>query len=206
MNAKPNKGFTLLEIMVVVVIIGLAASIVAMSVGSNDPATLVRKEAQTWVDRTNYLLENAVLKGDVYGFFLEEIPLTEAGQLGSKWCYQWRSVRDRQWRPLSEMPTNHCLDEAFTLEVLVDEKAWKFDPELEYQEPVFVIYPSGELSAWIEIHIDGQTQNLASDSLSETISIDMLGELYWDSEDKRLGIERDKRSRRNSPYSTRGYR
>ena len=206
MIAKPQKGFTLLEIMIVVIIIGLGASIVAIAVSSNDLGTRARKDAETLVGGSRYLLEQAVLKGEVYGFFLEEYPLNEAGQLGSKWCYQWRRVRDRQWTGLSELGANKCLDEALLMKVWIDEKLWAFDPELEYQEPLFVIYPSGELSAWIEIHIENQDNNMQIDTVTEVMSIDMLGELYWDSEDERQGIERNKRSRRDSLYSTRGRR
>ncbi|ACE83289.1 General secretion pathway protein H [Cellvibrio japonicus Ueda107] len=189
-----QQGFTLIEIMVVVIVIGVVIGMVTIAVGANDPRTIARKAAEDFMLRTVYLSEQSVLKGETYGFFLEERPLAEVStEASSEWCYYWRRVRDRNWDALPEFPDDTCLPEGVTIEVMVDERLWKYDPELEFQDPVFGLYPSGDTSGEIEIALFKADAMSAREDDIERITLNLMGELHWITEEDRLGIKRDDR-------------
>ena len=183
------RGFTLLEILVVVFIIGLAAAVISVAVGGNSAANLVRKEAETFMLQGSYVAEQAILKGETHGLFVDLRPAQDM-ESNEHWCYQWRRVRDRQWQDLPELPL-HCLPEQLAIEFTLDGQLWEFDPELEYQEPVIGFFPSGDASGEVEIHIlANPLQMVSSDEFeTERFKLEVIGELRWITEEERLEQE-----------------
>ena len=181
---RQQQGFTLIEIMIVIFVIGISVGMVSFSVGGSSDAELARKEAEEFMLQANYIAEQSVLKGETHGLFVtERNPLETRFDAKQTWCYQWRRVRDRQWQDLPEL-SQHCLPEAMKLEFVVDEKLWAYDHELEYQDPVMGFYPSGEGSGEVEISIymDGK---LGADEL-QRIDLMIMGELIWRNEEERI--------------------
>lgn len=182
MNRR-EQGFTLIEIIFVVFIIGLAVSVISISVGGNALAERSKKEAETFLLQADYVAEQSVLKGETHGLFVELRPPQEVDAL-AQWCYQWQRVRDSQWQAVPELP-QHCLDEGLVLEFYIDEELWEYDPELEFQEPVLGFFPSGDASGVVEISLF--VDQLQSDGNDETqrFELDISGELRWINEEKR---------------------
>jgi general secretion pathway protein H len=186
-----QRGFTLIEIIFVVFIIGMAVSVISISVGGNAAADMTRKEAEEFMMQAGYIAEQSVLKGETHGLFVEPRPAQDIdGQ--EQWCYQWRRVRDRQWQDLPEL-TQHCLAEGQVIEFVVEDELWEFDPELEYQDPVMGFFPSGDGSGKIEIVISTDQLQTGDPAETEEFELDLTGELHWVSEEKR--IEEEQRGR-----------
>lgn len=184
MNRR-EQGFTLIEIIFVVFIIGMAVSVISISVGGNALAERSKKEAETFMLQAGYVAEQSVLKGETHGLFAELRPAQDVDAL-AQWCYQWRRVRDGQWQDLPELGP-HCIAEGLALEFTIDEELWEYDPELEYQDPVMGFYPSGEGSGLIDIAIfSDQLQSDAEQEESQRFTLDASGELHWLNEEKRL--------------------
>lgn len=185
---KPTeRGFTLIEIIFVVFIIGMAVGVISIAVGGNAAADMTRKEAEEFMLQANYIAEQSVLKGETHGLFVEPRAAQDVdGQ--EQWCYQWRRVRDRQWQDLPEL-VQHCMAEGQVIEFVVDDKLWEFDPELEYQEPVMGFYPSGDGSGKIEISIHADQLQSEDSVEQEDFELDLGGELHWVSEEKRVQEE-----------------
>lgn len=185
---KPSeRGFTLIEIIIVVFIIGMAVGAISIAVGGDEAADLTRKEAESFILQGSYIAEQSVLKGETHGLFVELRPAQNVDS-GEQWCYQWRRVRDRQWQDLPELE-QHCLPEQLAIEFVIDEELWEYDPELEYQEPVMGFFPSGDGSGEVEISIFANELQANAEVEPELFKLDMIGELHWVSEEKRLEEE-----------------
>ncbi len=186
-----QRGFTLIEIIFVVFIIGMAVGVISIAVGGNAAADMTRKEAEEFMLEAGYIAEQSVLKGESHGLFVELRPAQDIDGK-EQWCYQWRRVRDRQWQDLPELG-QHCLPEGQVIEFVIDEELWEFDPELEYQDPVMGFFPSGDGSGKTEIAIyaDGVQTDTATET--EHFELDLTGELHWVSEEKR--VEEEQRGR-----------
>lgn len=186
--SRREQGFTLIEIIFVVFIIGMAVSVISISVGGNALAERSKKEAETFLLQANYVAEQSVLKGETHGLFVELRPAQDI-DAQEQWCYQWRRVRDGQWQDVPEL-TQHCLGEGLVIEFYVDEELWEYDPELEYQEPVLGFFPSGDASGEIEINILADQLQSDGDEETQRFELDISGELRWINEEKRLEAER----------------
>lgn len=187
MNPR-QQGFTLIEIIVVVFIIGMAVGVISISVGGNPAADRARKEAEDFMLHTSYVAEQAVLKGETYGLFVELRPAQDI-DAQEQWCYTWRRVRDSAWQDLQELPL-HCIAEGLAIEFTVDEELWEYDPELEFQDPVIGFFPSGDASSAAEIAIFANKSNMDNEVETQKFSLDLAGELHWINEEERLDAER----------------
>ena len=81
------QGFTLLELMIVLVVIGMLLGMVSLVVAPN-PLREARYEAGEVAGMIQRLRERAVLNGEQYG-----IRLSESG-------YRVMQLQDREWRPM----------------------------------------------------------------------------------------------------------
>lgn len=187
MNRR-EQGFTLIEIIFVVFIIGMAVSVISISVGGNALAERSKKEAETFMLQAGYVAEQSVLKGETHGLFVELRPAQDIDAL-EQWCYQWKRVRDRQWQDVPELG-QHCLDEGLVIEFIVDEELWEYDPELEYQDPVLGFFPSGDASGVVEISLFVDQLQSDGDEETQRFELDISGELRWMNEEKRREEER----------------
>lgn len=187
MNPR-QQGFTLIEIIVVVFIIGMAVGVISISVGGNAAADKARKEADEFMLQTTYVAEQAVLKGETYGLFAELRPAQDVNAQ-EQWCYTWRRVRDRAWQDLTEL-TPHCIAEGLAIEFTIDEELWEYDPELEFQDPVIGFFPSGDATAETEIAIFASQTNMDDEVETQKFKLDATGEIYWVNEEERLEAER----------------
>lgn len=181
------RGFTLLEILVVVFIIGLAVAVISVAVGGNSAANLARKEAETFMLQGTYVAEQSILKGETHGLFVDFRPGQDIDS-STQWCYQWRRVRDRQWQDVPELSA-HCLPEQLLIEFIIDDRLWEFDPEVEYQEPVIGFFPSGDASGEVEINILANQMQMDDGFEPERFKLEVIGELRWLSEEERVQQE-----------------
>lgn len=69
---RRQQGFTLLEIMVVVVIMGFAMAGAVIKITTNSPVDTVEKEAQRFYQLINLLQEEAWMTGNTYGLIVEQ--------------------------------------------------------------------------------------------------------------------------------------
>lgn len=186
--SRREQGFTLIEIIFVVFIIGMAVGVIALSVGGNGVAERSKKAAETFMLQANYIVEQSILKGETHGLFVEPRATEQPDGL-SQWCYQWQRVRDGQWQAVPELAES-CLDEDLLLEINIDEELWEYDPELEYQDPVLGFFPSGDASGNVEISIFVDPQRSDGSEEVQQLEVDVTGERRWVNEEKRIEEER----------------
>ncbi len=177
---KTSRGFTLLEVLVVVILIAMGASMISIAIGGDHYEEEARKEAEQFLLTGKYLSEQAVFRGETYGAFFYPQEIDD----GLIWCYLWQRVRDAQWQPLGELP-ERCLPYGFEVEIFIDKQPWEYDDSQEHHDPVMGFFPSGEGSASVELRIfrDGDNQHEPSEELFQLAP---TGELRWVTEEERL--------------------
>lgn len=90
------RGFSLLELLVVVFIIGLGVAIVGVTVGDNKPLEL-RNNARDFANFTSLVEEEAVLSRESWGVQIYRAAQSDEG--ADKIAYRFLRLTDRGWLP-----------------------------------------------------------------------------------------------------------
>lgn len=115
--SKTNQGFTLLEIMLVLLILGLAAGSVVFQFNPNDPDKQLRHEAQRFQATFALASDWAVLNQQQLGLVINE----------SAQRYHFARLDDNdQWQVFTTRPFDeYQLPEFFTLSLKLDDLPWE---------------------------------------------------------------------------------
>jgi general secretion pathway protein H len=177
---RSNQGFTLIEIMIVVFIIGLMAGAITLSIGEDKNKAAPRVEAQTLLQAVDFVSEFAALNGEVVGMFITSREASDS--IGKYWCYHWQRFRDNAWGPLPEDSlTEHCMPPNLQWELVLEGHLYVYDPELEFHPPVLVFSPSGEATP-VEMALFEQGTGTTAEA--QHIEIDMMGSTHWREQDE----------------------
>lgn len=151
-----HAGFTLMEVMLVILLMGLAAAAVTMSIGNSGPQQALERTAQQFIAATELVLDETVLSGYFVGIVVE------------KTSYQFVYYKDSKWHPLEKdrILSEKQMDPGVTLNLVLDglplvqedetEESWFEEPLIEpsaedkkkHPEPQILLLPSGEMSAF----------------------------------------------------------
>jgi general secretion pathway protein H len=177
-NLGRAQGFTLIEILVVVFIIGLTAGLISLSVGNDKKDSLPYQETQLLLQKIAFVSEYAALNGEVIAMFAREEAAD--GELEKRWCYNWQRLRDNSWGGLpDDILPEHCLPFGLSWEMEVEGRLYMYDPDLEIHPPVLLFSPSGESTAVAMTLFES-----AGSSDAQHIEIDMMGNSRWLEEDE----------------------
>jgi general secretion pathway protein H len=183
---SPQKGFTLIEILAVVVIIGFMASVMALSMGGGERENTTVKEMRLFLQAVDFASEHSVLNGEVIGMFAA--PKEMESSLVEVWCYQWKRFQQGAWADMpADTMVEHCLPEKMEMEMTIEGRLYKYDPDLEIQPPLFVVSPSGETTP-IELAIFEQ----GGGSETQKVDINMMGVIDWlnQTDEEKLAAEK----------------
>lgn len=175
---KQSAGFTLVELLVVLMIIGIAMAMVSLSLPGRDNESMAEDETEDFMVHARFVSEQTVLSQEVIGLFLE--PRTAAGSTGQSWCYQWRRYQDQSWQAVTDFLSERCLPSELQVEVRVEGEEWQYDPQEDPQDPVLVFYPSGEATPFEMALIPGSFD----EGETQRVEISMMGDLSWRNRDE----------------------
>lgn len=164
------RGFTLIEIMVVVLIIGLSAGMVSLAF-SPDKAGELEKATDKFLLQIEFVAEQTVLTGEVIGLFMQPVQDRD----GERWCYRWRRFRNSSWQSVSEYLPDQCFPSQAGVEIIVEDEPYEYDPDTTSPRPVLIFYPSGEANRF-EIALFPLFDN---DQEVQRLEVDMMGQVRW---------------------------
>lgn len=171
-----SRGFSLIEVMVVLVIIGIAASAATVFVSFGGPEKQLKDTVEKFVVIAEHVSELAVLGGEPIGLMLEP-PQWRENPLEMGWQYSWHKMPppplERVWKPITELPAVD-LPNSMELLVFVDEQEWSYERAPKIRLPIVVFYPSGEVTPF---EIEFTDEQLPGES--ETLLVDVWGSVVW---------------------------
>ncbi|BAJ04168.1 type II secretion system minor pseudopilin GspH [Shewanella violacea] len=157
MKQLHQKGFTLMEVLLVVLLMGLAASAVTMTMSGADPQKKLERTALQFMTATEMVLDETVLSGHFIGIVIE------------KTSYKYVFYDEGKWKSLDRdrILTERQMDEGVEISLVLDglplvqedeeQDSW-FDEDFieeeseeekkKYPEPQILLFPSGEMSAF----------------------------------------------------------
>ena len=154
-QAKRQQGFTLLEVMLVVLLMGLMAAAVTLSMGGGSQQQALSREAQRFIATTEALQDEAVLSGTFFGIVVE------------KNKYHYVMFHENKWQPVEkdnllverELPegvTTNLEVEGLPLEQDEQQQSWFDEPLIDdaaeqkkkFPEPKIMLLPSGEMTGF----------------------------------------------------------
>jgi general secretion pathway protein H len=185
-----NAGFTLIEIMVVILIIGLIVGVASSSL-SNRSAITERVALKEFANRLAMVLSESALSGKAWGIRIERIPpgaaINENSVNDSEtdlFTYHWLLLQDDQtWKYATpaELDEQHTFPESTDIVLNVENNpaeitsaAVKADEDNPLKPQIFLL-PSGEVSPFsVEI---SSSEKDDSNQKGLLLSVDTLGRI-----------------------------
>lgn len=198
---KRTAGFTLLELLLIVLIIGLAVSLVSLSINTGDSSNDVKVQAAGFANATSLVIEEAVLGNQLWGIDLYR----DDQESEDNFAYRWLRRSNKGWLP--DAPAGMAIETLFssniileleleTVEKLIDdkleikpkqlEKLRRLD-ELPFGEiadeatlsvknsvliPDIIISPNREVTPFILT-----LRTIEDDGYSEIVTVDLIGRI-----------------------------
>lgn len=169
-----HRGFTLIEMMVVLLIIGIIISMAIFSIRGGSSSEL-EEQTEEFMLRARFVSEQAVLNRNLVALFVA--PERAQGSSDLRWCYEWRRLLDQSWQPVTDHMERQCLASGLQIEILVEGEPWEYDPRESPQKPVLIFYPSGEATpfelAIAPAGISGDPEAI------QRVQVDLMGRIRW---------------------------
>lgn len=174
------RGFSLIELLVVLVVIGLAVGMVSLTITLDEPAAVVREESDGFVEKMRFALDDAIFSGETLGLYI--VP----GDLQQPWRYGWLRYRDRQWQMQTDVLALQRLPGWMMLELRVENEPVdlvQLSAANTQPQPVIAIYPSGEITPFVLRFYS--SEHGVADGVGRRVLLDSSGQLvsYQDGED-----------------------
>lgn len=166
-----RRGFSLIEMLAVLLIIGLGISLVSLTVGGGDTARKMRAAAGHFSAVAKLAADEAVLSGEPIG-----LTLVPAGR-EQPWQYYWQRYRDGEWQPEPEPLDRQLLPASVLLEVEVEGQAVEWsarDVDQAKSLPAVVFYASGEATAFSLLFYSDEVVDAW-----QRVSVNLASQVSW---------------------------
>jgi general secretion pathway protein H len=176
---RHSQGFSLMELMAVLMVVGLGLGIVTLAVGHGGPEKQIYTKLEQFMVQADFASEHAVITGEAIGLLLEppDWQITEDADVEPEdvgWRYRWQKLGPKGWENIDNMPAV-SFSPSVEIEVRFGTKRWDWRAKTtDKKSPVLSISPSGEITQF-EIQI--RDKNLRD--FSQHIELSEDGEIVW---------------------------
>ncbi len=191
LNLARQTGFTLMEVLLVVLLMGLAATAVTLGMGGASKEKALERTAQQFMMSTEMVLDETVLSGHFVGIVIEDASYKYVYYDEGKWkpLEQDRLLAEREMEPGVEIVL--VLDGLPLVQDDEEQDSWFDEPLIEksadekkkFPEPQIMLFPSGEMSAF-------ELSFVSEDEMKQDIEVvvfgDALGRLRMGFEDEEV--------------------
>ncbi|MCJ8302027.1 type II secretion system minor pseudopilin GspH [Shewanella sp.] len=157
MKLLRQQGFTLMEVLLVVLLMGLAASAVTMTMSGADGKKELERTALQFMTATEMVLDETVLSGHFIGIVIEKTSYKYVFYDEGKWksLDRDRILAERQMKDGVEISL--VLDGLPLVQEDEEQDSWFDEPFIDekteeekkkFPEPQILLFPSGEMSAF----------------------------------------------------------
>ncbi|WP_394132896.1 type II secretion system minor pseudopilin GspH [Shewanella maritima] len=155
MRSSRQSGFTLLEVLLVALLMGIAATMITLTSSTAGPKQALEKHARQFMAATELVIDEAVLSGAFIGIVIEDSQ------------YQFVMYEEQKWQPIIQdrLLTTKTIDDGMQMNLVLDgmpleqedeqSESWFDDPFIDdkdkeerkkYPEPQIMLFPSGEMT------------------------------------------------------------
>ncbi|ABV85477.1 type II secretion system minor pseudopilin GspH [Shewanella pealeana] len=191
LNLARQTGFTLMEVLLVVLLMGLAATAVTLGMGGASKEKALERTAQQFMMSTEMVLDETVLSGHFVGIVIEDNSYKYVYYDEGKWkpLEQDRLLAERQMEPGVEMVL--VLDGLPLVQDDEEQDSWFDEPLIEksadekkkFPEPQIMLFPSGEMSAF---ELSFVSEDETKQDIEVVVFGDALGRLRMGFEDEEV--------------------
>lgn len=167
-----SKGFTLLEILVVLMIVGIVVSSVSVFITSDSPEQLLKKNVGKFVTFTDHASESAMIGGETIGLIMLP-PEWREDPFNQGWAYRWQKQTAQGWVDLSDFGLID-IPQGIDLIISLEGAEWAWEKAPEIRVPIVAFYPSGEVTPF-EIEF----VNTEDSSEPQHVLVDEWGVVIW---------------------------
>ncbi|MCG9712608.1 type II secretion system minor pseudopilin GspH [Shewanella insulae] len=188
MRGVRQFGFTLLEVLLVVLLMGLAAAAVTYTTSGADQHKALERTARQFIAATELVLDETILSGHFIGIVIDDRHYEFVFYDEGKWkpLQQDRLLAAKEMEPGVEMDL--VLDGLPLTQEDEEDESWFDEPLIErsedekkkFPEPQVLLFPSGEMSAF-ELTFIGKDE--AGQEIQVLVVGDALGRLTLGRED-----------------------
>lgn len=166
------RGFTLLELLIVLSIIGVLATIVVVSIVGTDHESIVRNEADRMIRTMELARKESMLQNELWGVLVDD----------DSYEFVMYNFDEGQWLPLGRKPyLESVLERNLEMVFRTPEEIGNETSEEDSVQPEILIEPTGEITPFqIDIrHRDSLvTSSFETDGLSQlSYKIDEFNEI-----------------------------
>jgi general secretion pathway protein H len=185
-----NSGFSLLEIMAVITILGIAIASVSLTIGRGGAENQITEKLERFMGISRFAADRAVLSGEPMGLLLQP-PQWQSDSaydwetLG--WRYRWQTGTAQGWLDIPESEFI-AFDPETKIDVLIDDLPWRWEDLLDRSLPVTAFYPTGEITSIELIFTDSRVPDF-----QQTVHVNEDGELEWKELAEELKARADKK-------------
>ncbi|NRB22841.1 type II secretion system minor pseudopilin GspH [Shewanella sp.] len=186
MKQLRQQGFTLMEVLLVVLLMGLAASAVTMTMGGADGKKQLERAALQFMAATEMVLDETVLSGHFIGIVIEKTSYKYVFYDEGKWksLDRDRILAERQMKEGVEISL--VLDGLPLVQEDEEQDSWFDEPFIDektaeekkkFPEPQILLFPSGEMSAFemTFFSVDEQGNDIEASVIGDSLGRLSLG-------------------------------